>query len=566
VAWLFVQLKLRLMTGALRGDGSTARVVGLILAVVVGLYVMPAGFILLASLHGRPLAGDAGIVVFAAAFAGWAVLPLLAFGTDETLDPARLALLPLRRRTLVTGLLAAALTGIGPVVTFVVLLGVVAAEANGPGPAAAGVAAVLLELALCVAASRALTTAFSGLLRSRRGSDFGVIAGALLTFAVIAGNVAFQRSLAGGRLGQGIRAIAGVARWTPPGLLAHAISAAARGDYPAALAGLAVGAATALLLLWAWIAVLGRTLISQDASTQVSRRRARRAALAPAGNGAPAGDLAPVGVAAAGGGEPARAAAAWGGRMALLGSSRAVTVAVKELRYSWRDPRRKAAWLGLGMAVIVTLSVSSLGTGRGLAGAVGPVLVIAAVYGGVIAGIQSANQFGLDGGAFWLNVAATSRPQQLRADLAGKNLASGLVALPVFALLYTALGLLADQAIYPAAAFGMAAAALGVTLGIASVASVLMPYAVPQRRASAFGGAGTGRGFLAGLANLAIMILAVLLLGPVLVLLMLVHTGWWLLVIGPGYGAVMAWLGRMIASGIGFRRLPELLAEVSRLV
>jgi ABC-2 type transport system permease protein len=241
-----------------------------------------------------------------------------------------------------------------------------------------------------------------------------------------------------------------------------------------------------------------------------------------------------------------------------------VTVAVKELRYSWRDPRRKAAWLGLGMAVIVTLSVSSLGTGRGLAGAVGPVLVVAAVYGGAIAGIQSANQFGLDGGALWLNVAATSRPQQLRADLAGKNLASALVALPVFALLYAALGLLAHQVTYPAAALGMAAGALGATLGISSVASVLMPYAVPERRASAFGGAGTGRGFLAALANLAILVLAVILLSPVLIMLAFVHTGLWLLLVGPGYGAVLAWLGRLVASDIGFRRLPELLAEVSR--
>ncbi len=555
MAWLFVRLKLRLMTGALGGTGGRARVVGLILAIVAGLYVMPAGFALLASLHGRRVAGDAGIVVFTAAFAGWAVLPMLAFGTDETLDPARLALLPLRRRTMITGLFAAALTGIGPVVTFVVLLGVVAAAATGPGSVAIGLVAVALELALCVAASRTLVTAFSGLLRSRRGRDLGVVAGALLTFAVIGANLALQRSLTGGRLEHDLRTIAGIVRWAPPGMVAHAIGDAARGDYAAALLGLAAGGLTVLLLLWAWIAVLGRALVGQDASTQPGRRRPHGGASATSG-GAAAG-----GRAAAGAGLAAELS---GGLLALLWSSRVVTVAVKELRYSWRDPRRKAAWLGLGMAVIVTLSVSSLGTGRGLAGAVGPVLVVAAVYGGAIAGIQSANQFGLDGGALWLNVAATSRPQQLRADLAGKNLASALVALPVFALLYTALGLLAHQVTYPAAALGMAAGALGATLGISSVASVLMPYAVPERRASAFGGAGTGRGFLAALANLAILVLAVILLSPVLIMLAFVHTGLWLLLVGPGYGAVLAWLGRLVASDIGFRRLPELLAEVSR--
>jgi ABC-2 type transport system permease protein len=556
VAWLFVRLKLRLMTGALRGHGGSTRAVGLILAGLGALYVMPTGFSVLAALRGGQLAADAAIVVFTAAFAGWAVLPMFAFGTDETLDPARLALLPLTRRAMTMGLLAAALTGIGPVVTFVVLLGAVAATANGPGSLAVGLGAVALELALCVTASRALATAFSGLLRSRRGRDLSVVAGALLTFAVIGANVAFQESLLGGGLDPGVHAVARVVRWAPPGLLAHAIDDAARGSYPVALLELAAGAATAALLLWAWMAALGRALVSPDASTWAGGRRAG------AGSGGGSGRLsARLGRAASGLSGPA------GGLTVLRGGSRARTVAVKELRYSWRDPRRKAGLLGLGMAVIVTLSVSRLGTAHGgLTGVVGPVLIVAAVYGGAIAGIQSANQFGLDGGALWLNVAATARVQDLRADLAGKNLASALVAMPVFAVLYTALGLLTGRATYPASAFGMAAGALGVTLGIASVASVLMPYAVPERRTSAFGGAGAGRGCLVGLANCAMLVAAVVVLSPVLVLLAVVHTGLWLLLVGPAYGAVIAWAGRLAASDIGFRKLPELLAEVSRAV
>jgi ABC-2 type transport system permease protein len=553
VAWLFVKLKLRLMTGALRGNGGSVRAVGLVLAILAGLYVMPIGFGLLASLHGRPLAGDISVVVFTVAFVGWAVLPLLAFGTDETLDPARLALLPLSRRTTITGLFAAALTGIGPLVTFVVLLGTVAAAATGPASVAVGLLAVALELAMCVTGSRALTTAFSGLLRSRRGRDLGIVAGALLTFAVVGGNIALQRSLLIGTFGKSLGTFARVVRWAPPGMVAHAIGDAARGNYLAALPELAVGAVTVAALLWAWMTVLGRALISPDSSSLASRRQARPAALPLS---LPAAAAMPPGTVAAGlaGLRPERA-------------SRALTVAVKELRYSWRDPRRKAGWLGLGMAVIVTLSVSRFGTGPGgLAGMAGPVLIVAAIYGGTIAGIQSANQFGLDGSALWLNVAATSRPQDLRADLAGKNLASALVALPVFAVLYTALGLLTHQATYPAAAFGMAACALGVTLGITSVASILMPYAVPERRASAFGGGGTGRGCLAALANFSIMVLAVVLLSPVLIMLALLHTGLWLLLVGPGYGAAIAWVGRRAASDIGFRRLPELLTEVSRAI
>ena len=43
---------------------------------------------------------------------GWLFLPLVFFGVDESLDPARFALLPLRRRTLIAGLLTAALIGV----------------------------------------------------------------------------------------------------------------------------------------------------------------------------------------------------------------------------------------------------------------------------------------------------------------------------------------------------------------------------------------------------------------------------------------------------------------------
>ena len=132
MAWLFVRLKLCLMVGALRGPGSTPRIVGFCAAVLAGMWIIPLGFSALAAQHGKPLAVDIGVVLFTVAFAGWLLLPMLMFGTDETLDPARLALLPLRPGAMTRGLLAAALTGIGPVVTFGALLGVVAAAATGP--------------------------------------------------------------------------------------------------------------------------------------------------------------------------------------------------------------------------------------------------------------------------------------------------------------------------------------------------------------------------------------------------------------------------------------------------
>jgi ABC-2 type transport system permease protein len=174
VARLFIRLKLSLITGGLRGAGGTARVVGLVIAIVGALWAMPFGFGLLALQHGKPDAVNVAVVAFTGVALGWLVLPMATFGADETLDPARLTLLPLRPVALARGLLAAALTGIGPILTFVVLLGAVVALADGPVSALVGILAVLIELGLCVAGSRALITALSGLLRSRRGRDLGV--------------------------------------------------------------------------------------------------------------------------------------------------------------------------------------------------------------------------------------------------------------------------------------------------------------------------------------------------------------------------------------------------------
>jgi hypothetical protein len=50
-------------------------------------------------------------------------VPLIAFGLDGTLDPATLALFPLRLRPLAVGLLAASATGVWPLANVIGLLG-----------------------------------------------------------------------------------------------------------------------------------------------------------------------------------------------------------------------------------------------------------------------------------------------------------------------------------------------------------------------------------------------------------------------------------------------------------
>jgi hypothetical protein len=71
VARLFVRLKLSLIAGGLRGTGGTARIAGLVFALLGALLVMPLGFVLLAIQHGRPGAVNVAVITFTAFAAGW---------------------------------------------------------------------------------------------------------------------------------------------------------------------------------------------------------------------------------------------------------------------------------------------------------------------------------------------------------------------------------------------------------------------------------------------------------------------------------------------------------------
>jgi ABC-2 type transport system permease protein len=179
---------------------------------------------------------------------------------------------------------------------------------------------------------------------------------------------------------------------------------------------------------------------------------------------------------------------------------------------------------------------------------------------------SSANQFGIDGSAAWIPFSATSRWQDLRDDLAGKSLAGAVLTVPVFALLYLVLGVLRHDARGAAIAFALAICACGTSSAVATIISVLLPVAIPERRSSAFGGGGAGQGCLAAVATFAGLGVALALMTPIFVAWAMLHSGVWLLLAGPGYGAVAAWAGRIVAARVGFRRLPEMLAVVSRAV
>ncbi|HMO10465.1 MAG TPA: hypothetical protein PKB06_02930 [Actinotalea sp.] len=108
-----VRLKLTLLRNGLRR--SAWQVVMFLLGLLYGLGVLvlvAAGLVALAV--GAPPDVQRGVlvVVGSAVVLGWAVLPLVAFGVDATLDPARFVTFPVPRRDLLVGLALAGLVGV----------------------------------------------------------------------------------------------------------------------------------------------------------------------------------------------------------------------------------------------------------------------------------------------------------------------------------------------------------------------------------------------------------------------------------------------------------------------
>lgn len=553
MAGLFVRLKLSLIAGSLRGPGRAGRIAGLVTALVGAAWVAPLAFFALAAQHGAAGVDSFAAIVFTACVVGWLVLPLITFGADETLDPARLALLPLSTGELARGLLAAALTGIGPVVTLLLLLGAVAAAADGPGSVLVGLAAALINLLLCVTGSRALVTSLSRLLRSRRGRDLGVLVTALLVLGIYGASLVFQHYLAttgvsgGHPVGVGLGGAARLVRWLPSGMVADAVTRAAGGQYSIALIELAVGAATVMLAIALWMAALRRTLESFDASTLVGGSRRGNAASGASEATAP------------------RVSARWIAGPRIWGS-RALTTAGRELRYYRRDPRRKQQLVSLAMPVfMVTASSLPLAHLAARPGASTALPAWPAIVAGMIGGlVGSANQFGLDGSALWLHLSVTARWQDLRADIAGKSLAGALISVPVFACVYLVVGIWTRDAGAALVSWSLAVCALGATSGVAAILGVFVPVPVPERRTNTFSSPGAGQGCLAGLLTLGGMAAAVVLMVPVLIVRANWHTVVPLTVVAIGYGATLAWAGRQAAAIAAFRRMPELLAQVSK--
>lgn len=266
LAVLGVRLRWRLVGNRARRMGKKAQAFAYGLS---GLYAL-ANIVGLAS--ARFVSASTGertlILLVSSMASGWIFGPILIGGVDETVDPTRLALLPLRARELFTVQLSAALSGVGP-------LGALASLIVGTtiGFATVGPAMIVPPLAavttvvMIVGLARAVAALLAIAQRSRAGRDLSVIfaalvAGALFVVAQLATNFSGARA---GALLDTLRA----APWAWP---MRAVVAARAGHTLSAFGWLAAGVGAAIVALLAWARLSQFLLTNGERVVRTGRR------------------------------------------------------------------------------------------------------------------------------------------------------------------------------------------------------------------------------------------------------------------------------------------------------
>lgn len=519
---IFASLKWRLVTSRLRRTSGGARagiVAGLVVLVVV------LGFMMfgLVSLRMVPQVAQTFVVTFFVLQAvGWAIAPMVAFGVDETVDPAKFSLLPLRAQTLQRGLLVASLIGLLPAANLVVLIGAALAISDPWSVLPVALVAAVLQLLLCVVLSRALSTSLSALMTSRRGRDLGLIVGVGI-FALYMGFTWSLNRGDGAGLATGATVLASALAWSPPGALARLPLLVAAGSWAEAGAALLVGLTGLALAWWWWSVALRRSMTTLPSMTSGS---------------SPAGEhqSTTVGV-------------------GLMGTAR--VVAQRDRVLMWRDPMRRASWL-----VLLVLAIGWPFIVIGHSGSLYAVTLAA-----LLVGAQAGNVYAIDGSALWLHLMIITDRTKARGEALGHALAAAIVGGVIIMIsLIVLAAVFGDWSLLPGA-IGLCLAAVLGALAVALYLSARLPYAVPQSRKSMFASSVPGQKGRTAFATFALLLGGAVLALPAGAFVIASHLagpvwGWVGLVVGPlvGLGAVWFSLGR--TADLFLATQPEILAVV----
>ena len=371
-------------------------------------------------------------VVFAVWALGWMLGP--AYSGQPLLRAEQFRLLPIPRRRLALGLLAAAFAGVTAPVTFIAFTALVVFGIRlGMVPALIALPAVVLQLILVVRLSRVTGSLFGALSRSRGGAVVSALLTAVMLVASSSGWIvlAALHPLVATGFPAGFSA---AVRALPSSWAVLAVEASSRSDWLMTATPL-LGLIAVLLLLWlTWERSLGPARWPR-----------------PAVRGSPAGRAAPR-------------------RWMPAGTTAAVLV--KELRTWRRDPQRLTSLVvAPAFAVMTCLAPAAL---RATA-----FLPFLGALTALMAAVTSANLYGQDGTALWLTLLI---PGSERADVRGRQLAWLALFAPM-TLVLTAAGTAASGRpdLWPGA-LAATFALLGGGAGLLPAVAIVLPAPTPGPR------------------------------------------------------------------------------------
>ncbi|GHJ46564.1 transporter [Catellatospora sp. TT07R-123] len=532
MALTFAKLKLRTLRNGFRG--RPAKIIMFSLGLLGALFYGGLAFVLFL---GAMISGHDGLAL-AAAYGGtlmtlaWLLMPLVWFGVDETLDPARFALLPIPKLVLLRGLLVGALIGVPAAATLLATSGLAVGAFIEGGLAAGltGSVGVLLGLVLCVLMSRAVTSGFARALRARRTRDLAAV-----VLAVLAASVGpIQYAVNSGAQAVGMERLESIARvlgWTPFGAPYVVGQDAVAGHWGAVAARLALTVAVIALLAWWWSTSLESAMVGS------------------------AGE----------GGSSATAVRAGSPTARFFRRSRAPRTAygamlVREMRYWLRDARRRASLITFAVVGVFLPVTFNLGPAAAQGQMPAAMQLLTMVGIGTLASVGLANQFGYDGSAYAAQV-VSGVPGRL--ELRARAVAYSWFVMPVLLGVAALTIVLRGHPAELPAVLGVLLAAYGTGLACCLHLSVWGAYSLPETQ-NPFA-INTGTGVAKSLLAMAALIGGPVLASPVYLLAALGGQVGSVLALPAGlaYGLGAAWLGALTAGDALDRRQPELLLAVT---
>ncbi|QAY70304.1 hypothetical protein [Xylanimonas protaetiae] len=520
-----VRLKLTLMANAFRRSvwQTIGIVVGSLYAVAVVLLAVVGA--IAGGTADAVVTGQVMVIVGAVAVLAWWLVPVFLYGVDATLDPHRFMTFGIPRPRLLAGLAVAGVVSVPGIATVLALVGASFAWWRTPLALLAALVGAVVAVALCVVGSRAITTALSPLLESRRSRE-------VLTIVTIVPLMLFGPAISwfsqrvatasdGGDAVPGLVAdLANLLGWTPLGAPWGMAAAVHDGAWLGALARLVIALATLAVAAWVWDRALARSFES------------------PRETGSKGGHGKGLG---------------WFDR---LPATPVGAVAARTATYWGRDPRYSTSFL-----VIPLLPVIMWFAGRDGAP---EVMMIAAPITGWILGFAISNDVAYDHTAFALHVATGIDGKADRWGRALPVLVAGLPVVVLYAVISVAVA--GDWAWLPPL-LGLSLGTLGASTGVSSLVSARWLYPVPKPGESPFKqpqGA-TGATMLAQTVGMGLTLLVsvpALALALAAILLSHVVLGWVAFVVALAVGVAVLVVGVRWGARTYDAKAPELLQRV----